>query len=52
MVILILIKDGKRLVYSEQGMMRLFESKAQAIKHGKDIYGENIELEATFLHAV
>lgn len=52
MVILILIKDNKRLVYAEFGMTRLFDSKAEALKHGKDVYGDSIGLEAAFLHAV
>jgi len=51
MVILIIIKDGKRLVYAEHGMTRLFETKAEALKLGKDIYGDSLQMEAIFLYS-
>lgn len=57
MYILILIKDGKKHVYSEHGQMRVFDTPDEAMKLGQDTYGlreerNGLELETKRLFTV
>ena len=53
MYILIIIKDGKRHVYAENGMTRLFDSWQEALETAEAVYGctQTIKFESVLLTA-